>query len=153
MTTITLEQLEAKHSELADLIAKFRSQPQDLPAIISFSAEIALAAGEHYAGLVLRADGTPSHHLVLLPGEGEDLEWEEAKAWALEANGELPTRQEQALLYANCKAQFQPTWYWSSEPHETNSSYAWCQYFDGGSQDINHENNSCRARAVRRFAA
>lgn len=151
--TITLEQLEAKHSELADLIAKFKAQPQELPAIIAFSAEISLAAGEHYAGLVLKPDGTPNHHLVLLPREGEDLEWEEAKAWAIEAGGELPTRQELALLYANCKAQFHLSWYWSSEAHDTDSSYAWSQDFYYGGQYYYRKLSPCRARAVRRFAA
>lgn len=150
--TITIEQLEAKHSELSELIAKFRAQPAPR-RVLGFSAEISLAEGEHYAGLVLKPDGTPAHHLVLLPGEGEDLEWEEAKAWAIEAGGELPTRQEQALLYANCKAQFQSAWYWSSEAHETNSSYAWYQNFGNGDQFINRKVLTCRARAVRRFAA
>lgn len=150
-----LAQLRTLHERSAELLADLEAQapgPASSTVLVAESL-IALAAGEHYAGLVLKPDGTPAHHLVLLPGEGEDLEWEEAKAWAIEAGGELPTRQEQALLYANCKAQFQSAWYWSSEAHETNSSYAWCQDFINGGQDYTLKDFTCRARAVRRFAA
>jgi hypothetical protein len=89
---------------------------------------------------------------VLLPGDGDDMTWADAGAWATQAGGALPTRQEQALLFANCKAQFQPTWYWSGEPHE-NGSYAWFQVFNDGGQGFSHKGLTCRARAVRRLAA
>ena len=153
MTTVTLQQLEAARDDFAALIERFKQQPVELPAILSFSAEIKLAPGEHYAGIVLGADGKPAHHLVLLPGDADDCTWQEAKDWAASAGGELPTRQEQALLYANCKAQFQPAWYWSAEEHETNSSCAWCQIFNDGYQTSSLKDDTCRARAVRRFAA
>lgn len=149
--TITIEQLEAKHSELADLIAKFRAQPAPI-RMLAFTTEISLAEGEHYAGLALKADGTPSHHLILLPGEGEDLQWTAAVEWAEKAGGALPTRQEQALLYANLKDQFKPEWYWSGEQHE-NGSYAWYQGFLYGSQNYDPKDLELRARAVRRLAA
>lgn len=148
--TITIEQLEAKHSELADLIAKFRAQPAPR-RVLELTAEISLNEGEHYAGLVLKADGTPSHHLILLPGEGEDLQWTAAVEWAEKAGGALPTRQEQALLYANLKDQFKPEWYWSGEEHE-DGSYAWYQDFDSGGQYV-RKYDVLRARAVRRLAA
>jgi hypothetical protein len=48
----------------------------DIPPI-----QIQLAAGERYAGLMLGADGAPSHHLVLLPGNTKAA-WDAAKAWA-----------------------------------------------------------------------
>jgi hypothetical protein len=153
MTTITLDDVVAEQRRLAALIETLQAGAGPTKMIIVPETAIELRAGEHYAGLVLKADGTPGHHVVLLPGEGEDLEWEEAKAWAIEAGGELPTRQEQALLYANLKAQFQPAWYWSSEPHETNSSYAWYQLFYDGSQVNYYKDYPCRARAVRRVAA
>lgn len=116
-------------------------------------ATIELAVGEHYAGLVLGDDGTPKHHLVLLPGDGDDMTWSDAGEWATQAGGTLPTRQEQALLFANCKAQFRRDWYWSAEQHETEGSYAWFQLFDDGVQYYYRKNDTCRARAVRRFAA
>jgi hypothetical protein len=150
--TITLQHIEAKQTELAELIAKFKAQPQDLPAIISFSAEIALAAGERYAGLLLAEDGSIAHHLVLLPGEAEDVSWSAAVEWAEKAGGALPTRQEQALLYANLKSEFKPEWYWSGEEHET-SSYAWYQTFHHGNQIDGHKGFELRARAVRRLPA
>ena len=131
MTTITLEQIHAEHTR----------------------TQIELQPGERYAGLILDADGTPSYHLVLLPGEGEELEWRDAKDWATKAGGELPTRREQSLLFANLKSEFQSAWYWSSEEHESDGSYAWNQNFDNGGQDGLHESYEGRARAVRRLTA
>lgn len=147
---VTIEQLEAKHSELADLIAKFRAQPAP-SRVLGFTAEISLADGEHYAGLALKPDGTPSHHLILLPGEGQDLQWSAAVEWAEKAGGALPSRQEQALLYANLKDQFKPEWYWSGEQHD--ASFAWFQRFGTGYQYGSRKDNVLRARAVRRLAA
>ena len=149
MTTVTIEAVVAKQAELAKMI-------EALQCATTFSygipeALIELKPGERYAGIVLAEDGEPAHHLILLPGEAEDLNWEDAKSWATEQGGELPTRQEQALLYANLKAQFKPNWYWSSQAHETESSWAWSQHFNRGSQDNRHENDEFRARAVRRL--
>ena len=149
MTTVTLEQIEAQHSELAKLIAAFKAtQPTtlDIPA-----AQVELRKGERYSGVILDAKGTPSHHLILLPGEIEDAEWQKAIEWAKEQGGELPTRQEQSLLFANLKGEFQEAWYWSSQQHETNSGWAWCQGFDYGSQGNSNHSYGLRARAVRRL--
>ena len=110
-----------------------------------------LNEGEHYAGLILKDDGTPSHHLVLLPGDAEEANWETQTAWAKEAGGELPTRQEQSLLYANCKPHFNKDWYWSCETHSADPAYAWCQGFGYGNQHDDHEHYELRARAVRRL--
>ena len=115
------------------------------------AAQIELADGEHYAGLILNADGTPSHHLVLLPGDHDDAKWQAAVEWAQSINGELPTRAEQSLLYANCKPQFQGDWYWSGEPYASVARYAWCQGFGNGGQGTSYVNDHCRARAVRRL--
>jgi hypothetical protein len=41
-----------------------------------------LADDELYAGLILNDDGTPSHHLVLLPGDNDEATWDASKAWA-----------------------------------------------------------------------
>jgi hypothetical protein len=149
MSTITLEYIKAEQARLELLIAQFDASA---PEILIFpEVRIDLRPGEHYVGVVLDADG-PSHHLILLPGEAEDVTWQDAKAWATKADGELPTRQEQALLYANCKAQFQGTWYWSAEEH-TDSSYAWLQNFHLGYQSGDRKSYEGRARAVRRFTA
>ena len=104
-----------------------------------------LKAGEHYAGIILGKDGAPNHHLILLPGAAEDVNWEQAKEWAAKAGGELPTRHEQSLLYANLQEQFEQAWYWSSE------QLAWMQYFGNSNHNYNHKSGFYRARAVRRI--
>ena len=145
--TITLAEIKSDHARLADKIVAFeRAQPR----VINLQhTAIELAEGETYAGLILNEDGTPSHHLVLLPGETEAT-WADAKAWATKAGGELPTRREQSLLFANAKAGFKARWYWSSEKHES-GSLAWIQYFGNGFQDTTHVDNGYCARAVRRL--
>lgn len=109
-----------------------------------------LAKGERYAGLILDAKGAPVHHLVLLTGDTEDVTWEEAKAWAAKQGGELPSRAEQSLLFANAKDAFKPRWYWSAEQFADDADYAWFQSFDYGYQYANYVSNRDRARAVRR---
>ncbi len=115
------------------------------------AVEIALRPGEHYAGAVLDKAGRVLHHLVLLPSRGEDLNWQAAQEWAKDAGGELPTRQEQALLFANCKTHLAPEWRWSSEAHETNASWAWFCDFDTGYQTNDYRSAELSAVAVRRI--
>ena len=110
----------------------------------------ALKPGEAYAGVILK-DGVPTHHLVLLPGD-ECKPWKDAVAWAKDQGGELPTRKEQALLFANCGALFKQDWYWSGETHARNADYAWVQSFDLGGQDVARKSYALRCRAVRRVA-
>ena len=111
-----------------------------------------LKPGEEYAGLILGKNGAADHHLVLLSGEAEAVNWADAKAFAKKAGGELPTRREQSLLYANLQEQFKPAWYWSSEQHAARSDYAWSQDFSDGGQYYSLLNYRLRARAVRRIA-
>lgn len=94
-----------------------------------------LKAGELYAGILLGKNGQPDQHIILLPGEAEGVKWIAAKEWAEKVGGELPTRREQALLFANLKEAFQPRWYWSGEQHAADSDYAWVQSFSNGTQD------------------
>ena len=110
----------------------------------------ALNEGEHYAGIILK-DGMPTHHLILLPGDLDDTTWAKAQAWAKEQGGDLPTRQEQSLLFANTKQHFESDWYWSGETHASDAGCAWGQDFNGGSQDYDLKDDSSRARAVRRL--
>ncbi|MCY0854286.1 DUF1566 domain-containing protein [Cupriavidus sp. D39] len=111
----------------------------------------ALAAGELYAGLILGKDGAPDHHLILLPDSAEDVTWEQAKEWAAAAGGELPTRREQSLLFANLKEEFESAWYWSGEQYAGPSNYAWLQNFSVGAQYYGRKSYEFRARAVRRL--
>ena len=119
---------------------------------VATTAAIAIGtafAGGIYAGISRGVDGAPDQHLVLLPGDADDVDWEAACAFAASVSGELPRRAEQALLYANLKDQFQSRWYWSSE--QAGPSYAWGQGFDDGFQYGGDRSYECRARAVHRL--
>lgn len=111
-----------------------------------------LLEGERYAGIVIDHDnGQPTHHLILLPQQPDTrLTWDEAIAWAASIDAELPTRQESALLYANLKPAFEPTWYWTGEQYADSASGAWGQYFNNGGQFITGKDFKGRVRAVRR---
>lgn len=111
----------------------------------------ALKKGEKYAGIITGKDGAPDHHLILLPGEAEGATFAGAQEFAKLAGGDLPTRREQSLLFANCKEEFQPRWYWSGEQHATDSDYAWVQHFNHGFQHLWLKVYGYRARAVRRI--
>jgi hypothetical protein len=148
--TITLEAIEAQHARVAEMIAAFRAQPLATEYRVD-AVTIPLAPGERYAGIMLGEDGTPSHHLILLPGDVDDVSWSAAKDWAAEQGGGLPTRREQSLLFANLKGEFEERAYWSAEAHESEADWAWCQYFIHGSQGYGPQDDEVRARAVRRF--
>ena len=108
-----------------------------------------LNAGETYAGLIINDTGS-MHHIILLDGDADKASHQEQLAWAKSIGGDLPTRQEQSLLFANCKKHFKRDWYWSAELYEPDSGYAWYQNFNNGNQNNNDINNKLRARAVRR---
>ena len=109
--------------------------------------------GEQYAGLILGKNGQPDYHLILLPGQVDDITWPDAKTWAEKIGGSLPNRREQSLLFANLKESFNSCWYWSDTQYAGDESYALLQYFDGGYQGTNHKDNKYPARAVRRVYA
>jgi len=117
---------------------------------VQFMAEN-LREGEIYAGLLLGKDGEPDTHIFLLAGKAEKVNWDQAREWAAKIGGDLPTRREQSLLFANLKEQFEPAYYWSNEQHASNSDYAWFQYFVIGNQNNLTKSYSGRARAVRRL--
>jgi hypothetical protein len=143
--TITLESIKAEQTKLAQMIAKFEANAPALFVVPEVSIE--LQPGERYAGLILGDDGKPSHHLVLLPGDVEAT-WEGAKKLTEKAGGELPTRREQSLLFANLKGEFQADWYWSGE--QSSGSIAFVQSFDDALQTSASKSNQRRPRFVRR---
>ena len=151
---VTLQVGEAKitlpaQAVLASFLEKLGMQiKQPLPN----PARPELREGEYYAGIILGKDGEPDYHLILLPSEAIDFNWKDAKEWAASQGGELPTRREQSLLFANLKEQFRTRWYWSSESHEEDAHYAWYQRFDLGHQDDGHKGLKGCARAVRRLS-
>ena len=129
-----------------------RKAPAKAPAATKALTLPVLAKGEIYAGIVVR-DGKPAHHLVLLAGhKTEPVKWENAMAWAKAQGGELPTRKEQALLFANAAEHFEQEWYWSQEVHPVYADYAFFQAVFSGGQYGGRKAYDYRARAVRRVA-
>ncbi len=109
-----------------------------------------LAEGEIYVGAIGDTAGD-IYHVILLPGDNDAATWQAKMDWAKSIGGDLPTRVEQAMLWANHRDQFQKDWYWSNETHHTESGWAWYQFFDDGDQYDNRKILELRARAVRRL--
>ena len=150
MSAITLEAVQAKQTELAALTQRLQQQANTTDIEIK-GTTITLQPGERYAGAVLDDDGNHKHQLVLMAQRPTSkLAWQAAMDWATSVGGVLPTRQEQALLYANCKPHLDPLWHWSSETHESESSYAWNCYFRYGGQYDYPKSSEASVVAVRR---
>ncbi len=103
------------------------------------------------------ADSVQDNLIFLAEEQKEDINWKDAIDWATcltegrVQDWSLPTRGEQALLFANVPQLFKPTWYWSKEPCSAESaSYAWSQGFGTGLQNYDDHASVLRARAVRR---
>jgi len=151
MPPVTLEAIEAKQTELSQLIAKFKEQPVQTMLLQFQEVSIELHPGEHYAGPVLDESGHLLHHLVLMAQRPTDkLNWQAAMDWAQRVGGTLPNRQEQSLLFANCKPHLQSGWHWSSETYEDDASYAWLCLFSHGYIHDDHKSFEGSAVAVRR---
>ena len=145
--TTTIEQVEEQRKKLNQMIADLKAS---IPSTYGIpEARIELKSGEHYAGIALGAEGEPSHHLILLPGDG-DMTWSKASEWAASIGGELPTRQEQALLFANLKGKFEQAYYWANEQYASYTDSAWSQDFNYGYQYYGSKDSELRARAIRR---
>ena len=144
---ITLEAIKSEQSKIAAMIAAFEQQPS-YPITITFPT---LNEGEKFIGVIISADGSKRHALILLPGEKTDIKWDEAMDWAKSIGGELPDRCESALLFATMKDEFSPEWYWTREQHAADSGFAWYQSFFYGAQITSHKSYEGRARAVRRL--
>jgi hypothetical protein len=104
-----------------------------------------------YAGNARGYDDEADGVLEVLAEAPERLTWPEALKWAasLGEGARLPTRKEQALLFANVPELFREEAYWSCEQHD--ERWAWYQNFNGGVQDCNDKDYELRARAVRRL--
>ena len=156
MPPVTLEEVQARQTELAKMIEQLAAQAHQARDIQIEDCTITLQPGEHYAGAVLDKAGQHKHHLVLLSARpASRLNWQEAMDWAkgnlvAAAGGHLPTRQELALLYANCKPHLEPTWHWSCETNEEDASFAWHCYFSLGLQLSFHKSYEGSVVAVRR---
>lgn len=112
-----------------------------------------VVAGGKFKGIVRGENGAPDY-LLFDHGEApERMPWEAAMKWAESQGGSLPTRREQALMFANrAEDEYRKEWYWSSEQYAGYDDFAWMQGFDDGSQGTGHKSNGYRARVVRRQA-
>ncbi len=118
-----------------------------LPAIT-----IELQPGERYAGAALDDTGHVLHHTILLPQRPADrAPWQEQMDWAASVGGDLPSRQEQSLLFANCRSALPGAWCWSNETHAEDASYAWSCLFGYGDQSYARKSSAGGAVAVRRL--
>lgn len=152
MSAVTIEAIQAKQTELATMIQQLQKQSVSKTVIEIESCDIELAPGEHYAGAVLDENGEHQHHLILMAQRPTGkLNWQAATDWAKSVGGYLPFRQEQALLYANCKPHLKPEWHWSCEEHDSDASYAWLCHFDYGGQLSDPKSYEGSVVAVRRF--
>ena len=104
------------------------NQTIEFAALPSLGEEL---AGGRFVGIITTVSGVHCA-VVLLPAHAEDVTWEDAKAWAAEQGGELPTRPVAALLYALSKPALQPHWHWISDEYEFDASSAWrCNFYFG----------------------
>jgi hypothetical protein len=132
--TITIDEIKTQHNKVAEMIATFEASAKLAAAYPITVAFPKLNAGELYVGCIISADGKKREHIILLPGEIENINWRNAMAWANNKGGTLPDRCESALLFATLKDQFKPEWHWTCEQDASYPAYAWVQYFGGGYQ-------------------
>ena len=152
MSQVTLEAVQAKQTELAAMIQQLQTQAGPITVIEIESCDIELQPGEHYAGTILDENGEHQHHLILMAHRPTGkLTWQAATDWAKSVGGYLPFRQEQALLFANCKPHLKADWHWSAETHDDDASSAWHCIFTNGHQSSDLKSYEGCAVAVRRF--
>ncbi len=141
MSTVTLDLIKTKQAELNAMIARFEATKsvQDLFPI-TFGAP-QLNEGERWVGTIISAGGK-KEHVILLPGEKDDINWKDATEWAASIGGQLPDRVESALLYSCMKDEFKEEAYWTCETHTGNAEWAY--------QNTSYKTSELRARAVRK---
>lgn len=112
-----------------------------------------LAKGEKYRGIVLGADGLPSHHLVLMPGKFTARTGHaDALKWAESIGGDLPDRAEGSLLEAqNADGAIESGWHWLKPLRAGDPDCAWCQSIGSGGQYWSRRSFNCSAVAIRRI--
>ncbi|WP_103018146.1 DUF1566 domain-containing protein [Alicycliphilus denitrificans] len=125
--------------------------PTETTVIQIPATTIELQTGERYAGPVLDESGAIKHHLILLSARpAKRAPWQAQMDWAASVGGDLPSPQEQALLFANCRDALHEAWCWSNKEYKSNTSYAWfCNFYYGG-QSRHRKSYEGSAIAVRR---
>lgn len=107
--------------------------------------------GEIHIATIHIAGQAPYHLILLQDHPKEGMTHQAATEWAASLGGDLPTRPEQALLFAHQREQFDRDWYWSNTFHESYPDYAWAQNFNYGGQSTLSLGYELRARAIRRL--
>jgi len=111
-----------------------------------------------FVGITRNADNTGDIALFLNLEAGDvALPWQKALDWAAAISNadhsagsyDLPTRKEQALLFANAAEHFESDWYWSNAQYS--AYFAWLQDFGHGYQFHVLKVSVYRVRAVRRL--
>lgn len=113
----------------------------DLPALR------APLEGGIFAGITTTSEGKHCAVVLLPDAPAERMTWKDAMKWAGDLGATLPTRPVAALLFANLRASFEPSWHWACEQFDR--SYAWTQDFGYGTQHGLRKSYEGRARAVR----
>lgn len=136
MTAITIESLEAKQTELAALIEKFKAQ-RPITRINHPAIEIDLHPGERVAGHLLDANGHIKQTVIVLPHRlDEKLNWADVQVWAKEHDIDVASPEEYALIKANCPDLLTESWYWTNKPYAENDNYAWAFFSYGGCGNV-----------------
>lgn len=91
-----------------------------------------------------------SQLVILLPDDLEAVNFHEATEWVRSIGGDLPTRAELSLLFANFPRAFAKRIYWSCERQA--DTYAWYGSFVTGRQYYCLQRRPIHARAIRRVS-
>jgi len=150
MPEITLDALKSDYVALGARIATYE---ENLPRILNIAgAAIELRAGEHYAGEMLKPDGTLDYRLALVSVSDKKYDHSGAGNYAESVGGKRPNLAERGLLIANCKAHL-PTEgvFWLEDEYEGDASYAWGCSFDDGYAGYGIKSYERQAVVVRRL--
>lgn len=105
-----------------------------------------------YAGIARADDQGLDHIIEVIDAAPDKMTWQQAMDWAASVGGTLPTRKQQALIFANVPELFEQEAYWSCELSAGYEGYAWAQDVNDGFQSYNGlKSVGLRARAVRRL--
>lgn len=113
--------------------------------------------GGVFAGLARGINGAPDYCVIVGPEMPERRKWDLAIAFAqgIDIDGKsdyaLPTRKEQALMFANVPELFKGEIYWSCEQHAADRDYVWGRGFGDGLQGYWTKDYEFCACAVRRL--
>ncbi len=110
--------------------------------------------GERKAGTLIDIESGVIYDLMLMPGELDDVTWEQAKSQLIAAGGDLPSHFEMVVL-----SQFLGSRAFESDAYWTNVKIKFgddaeesVSYFHDGSSDFTELNDQMSARGVRRVA-